>query len=97
MQAHQHAFIRSAHAESEPLTAAQRAALMALLKLTFESRRKMLRVSLRKLLDGGSVTAPPADVLTQRPEQLTPEDFLQLARTLFGEVGLHRAIRRQCE
>jgi len=71
--------------ESEPLTAAQRAALLALLKLTFESRRKMLRVSLKRLLESGAVARPDDDVLTLRPEQLSPSEFLGLARTLFGD------------
>ena len=62
-----------------------RSQLLALLKLTFESRRKMLRVSLKRLLESGAVARPDDDVLTLRPEQLSPSEFLGLARTLFGD------------
>ena len=71
--------------ENEPLTLAQRAAILSVLKLTFESRRKMLRVSLRPWLDKELVTAPSSDVLALRPEQCSPHDFLALTRTLFGD------------
>lgn len=71
--------------ETEPLSAQQRAALLGLLKLTFESRRKMLRVSLRALLEAGAVHSPPAEFLTKRPEQLEPAAWLELARGLLGE------------
>ena len=68
-----------------PLTEPQRASLLALLKLTFEARRKMLRVSLKPLLESGAVNAPPERFLTMRPEQLEPLEWLELARGLFGD------------
>ena len=71
--------------ESTPLTEAQRASVLALLKMTFEMRRKMLRVSLRPLLESGAVRRPPEAFLTMRPEQLAPADWLDLARALFGD------------
>jgi len=72
--------------ETEACTPSQRAALLALLKLTFEMRRKMLRKSLRPLLDTGEyIERPPADLLAQRPEELDPATWLALARMLFGE------------
>jgi len=71
--------------ETEPLSPTQRAALLALLKMTFEGRRKMLRVSLKKLLASGAVGLPDDELLTRRPEQLAPAEFLALGRTLFGD------------
>ena len=71
--------------EEEALSPAQRASLLGLLKLTFETRRKMLRVSLKKLLASGAVARPPEEFLTLRPEQLSPSQWLQLARSLFGD------------
>lgn len=71
--------------EEAALTQAQRAALLGLLKLTFEHRRKMLRVSLKKLLASGDVRSPPEHFLTMRPEQLAPAQWLELARALFGD------------
>ncbi|KAL1499408.1 hypothetical protein AB1Y20_011613 [Prymnesium parvum] len=62
----------------------QREKVLALLKLTFEHRRKMLRVTLKKLLPDAA-TAPPDDLLAKRPEQLEPQDFLVLADFIFGE------------
>ena len=52
-------------------------------KATFGQRRKMLRVSLRQLLD----QQPPAeffqqDIMTQRPEQLTIAEFVKLVNSL---------------
>ena len=71
--------------EAEPLTLAQRSALLSVLKATFEARRKMLRVSLRRWIEVGLVMPPPEHMLTKRPEQLSPEQFLQLTRALFGD------------
>ena len=71
--------------ETEALTRNQRAALLGLLKVTFEARRKMLRVSLRKLVETGAVPPPPDEFLTKRPEQLRPAEWMELARALFGD------------
>ncbi|MBR1594270.1 MAG: 16S rRNA (adenine(1518)-N(6)/adenine(1519)-N(6))-dimethyltransferase RsmA [Alloprevotella sp.] len=61
--------------------------LRRIVKGTFQQRRKMLRVSLRPLLgqlypnrDFSALLASPE--LTRRPEQLSVEDFIQLARCL---------------
>lgn len=70
---------------SAPMSPARRADLLALLKLTFESRRKMLRTSLKPLLLGEQYVDRPTDAtLAQRPEQLEPAAWLELAETLFG-------------
>jgi 16S rRNA (adenine1518-N6/adenine1519-N6)-dimethyltransferase len=75
--------------EQEPLTPTQRATVLGLCKLTFEHRRKMLRVSLRRLLEvgeqTGAVRRPPDHFLTMRPEQLAPAQWLELARSIFGD------------
>lgn len=71
--------------EEAPLTPTQRAALLGLLKVTFEQRRKMLRVSLKKLLETGAIDPPPDEMLTRRPEQLTPREWMELARACFGD------------
>ena len=109
--------------EDEPLTPSQRAAILGLLKVTFEVRRKMLRVSLRKMIEtgtraashlllsagthtlslsrllsfaythihtntslhAGAIQPPPDEFLTKRPEQLSPSEWLVLARSCFGD------------
>jgi len=68
-----------------PLSAAQRSQLLALLKVAFEQRRKMLRQTLKPLLSSGSTSAPPPEWLTLRPEQLSPTQFVELAATIFGD------------
>ena len=67
-----------------PLSKRERERLMALLKLVFEQRRKMLRHTLKPLLEQ-AVIPPPAAMLQMRPEQLSPSDFLDLAAMVFGE------------
>jgi 16S rRNA A1518/A1519 N6-dimethyltransferase RsmA/KsgA/DIM1 with predicted DNA glycosylase/AP lyase activity len=58
--------------------------LRAVVRGTFGKRRKTLRNSLRYLADAGTVPAaslPGSPVpLDLRPEQLSPEDFISLAR-----------------
>ena len=71
--------------ERDPLSPAQRAALLGILKLTFEARRKMLRVSLRRVIESGDVRPPPDEFLTKRPEQLSPSQWLELARSMLGD------------
>lgn len=73
-----------AHCNGLHLSAAQRSQLLALLKVTFEQRRKMLRQTLKPLL-ATAVSAPPAEWLTKRPEQLSPAQFVELASALFGD------------
>uniref|UniRef100_A0A7S3SW06 rRNA adenine N(6)-methyltransferase n=1 Tax=Emiliania huxleyi TaxID=2903 RepID=A0A7S3SW06_EMIHU len=67
-----------------PLSAAQRSQLLGLLKLAFEQRRKMLRVTLKPLL-AAAKEPPPEEMLRLRPEQLEPAQFVQLAAMLFGD------------
>ena len=45
----------------------------------------MLRASLRPWIERGLVGPPPDHMLTLRPEQLEPKDFLTLTRALFGD------------
>lgn len=53
-------------------------------KTTFQQRRKMLRVSLRPLLDGAKPQTDCFDeqLLTRRPETLSVEEFADLANRL---------------
>jgi len=53
----------------------------------FRQRRKMLRASLREMLEQepGCQSALPEKWATLRPEQLTPVDFISLTADLFGE------------
>jgi len=67
-----------------PLSPAQRTQLLALVKITFEQRRKMLRQSLKKYLPNAA-TQPPDELLSLRPEQLEPIQFVELAEMLFGD------------
>jgi len=69
---------------SEPFSAAQRSQLLALLKMAFEQRRKMMRQTLKKLLPDAAVT-PPESWLNLRPEQMPPEQFVELAGMIFGD------------
>jgi len=51
----------------------------------FRQRRKMMRASLREMIEAEGLTLPER-WSTLRPEQLQPEDFLQLTADLFGEI-----------
>ena len=56
-------------------------------KATFNQRRKMLRVSLRQLLDRESpLFTLRADLLTLRPEQLTISQFVELTNLVADEL-----------
>ena len=54
----------------------------------FRQRRKMLRASLREMLEQelGGAAALPEKWTTLRPEQLKPVDFINLTADLYGEV-----------
>ena len=52
-------------------------------KATFGQRRKMLRVSLRQLLQ----TLPQQDMMTRRPEQLTIEEFVELTNMVESQIS----------
>ena len=51
-------------------------------KATFNQRRKMLRVSLRQLLNDPQALQLTPDFLTKRPEQLSHEEFVQLTNAV---------------
>lgn len=57
----------------------------------FQQRRKMMRQSLKDLLEQENLTLPP-QWGTLRPEQLTPPQFLELTAALFGEVSNERDV-----
>ena len=65
-------------------SATQREQLLALLKRTFEQRRKMLRQTLKPLL-ADAATPIPDDWLTKRPEQLSPLEWVELSSMVFGD------------
>ena len=65
-------------------SATQREQLMALLKRTFEQRRKMLRQTLKPLL-ADAATPIPDEWLTKRPEQLSPLEWVELSSMVFGD------------
>ena len=56
-------------------------------KTTFNQRRKMLRVSLRQLLQDPLSLNLPAEFLTKRPEQLTHEEFVILTNAVAEKTG----------
>ena len=58
-------------------------------KTTFNQRRKMLRVSLRQLFDAQHPASPAffeQDMMTQRPEQLSIAQFVELTNLVEKEV-----------
>ena len=57
-------------------------------KTVFNQRRKMLRVSMRPLFAGHSVTDGffAHDVMTRRPEQLTIDEFVELTNMVDAEL-----------
>lgn len=56
---------------------------------SFQHRRKMLRQSLKELLKGSDclVTELPEKWATKRPEQLSPEQFIELTRDIYGVLS----------
>ena len=59
-----------------------------LVKTVFNQRRKMLRVSLRPLFDGGALpeTLLDDDIMTMRPEQLSVERFVELTNLVAAYI-----------
>ena len=57
--------------------------LRTLLRAAFQQRRKMLRQSLKAVLSQHACTLDES-VGTKRPEQLTPAEFVELTRHIFG-------------
>ncbi len=58
-----------------------------IVKSTFNQRRKMLRVSLRQLLQDPLSLPVPPDFLTKRPEQLTHEEFVLLTNAVHSSCA----------
>lgn len=58
-------------------------AYIKVVKTGFNQRRKMLRVSLKSILPLGSEV--PEHFSTQRPEQLSPQEFVELTNALFPQ------------
>eukprot|EP01040_Poterioochromonas_malhamensis_P005807 gene5807-6247_t len=58
--------------------------LRRVLSQSFQKRRKMLRTSLKEMLEQEGLTLP-LKWHERRPESLTPEEFLHLTRELFGD------------
>ncbi|MBO4851035.1 MAG: 16S rRNA (adenine(1518)-N(6)/adenine(1519)-N(6))-dimethyltransferase RsmA [Prevotella sp.] len=58
-------------------------------KTVFNQRRKMLRVSLRQLFPGGQASPGffESDIMTQRPEQLSIQEFVELTNRVEGEFS----------
>ncbi|CAM9910691.1 unnamed protein product, partial [Phaeothamnion confervicola] len=56
--------------------------LRLVLGTAFQQRRKMLRQSLRGVVPAGREL--PAEFAARRPEQLTPDEFVELTARLFG-------------
>ncbi len=59
-----------------------------IVKAVFNQRRKMLRVSLRQVLDGLVPSAPfwENELMTKRPEQLTIRQFVELTNAVAAEL-----------
>ena len=74
-------------------SATQREQLLALLKRTFEQRRKMLRQTLKPLL-ADAATPIPDEWLTKRPEQLSPLEWVSPAR--WSSATAPTAATRRC-
>lgn len=68
--------------KEKPLNAEQISKVEKLTALAFGQRRKMVRQSLKSLPDLESKCAVAGISLTDRPEQITPEQFLKLAEQL---------------
>jgi 16S rRNA (adenine1518-N6/adenine1519-N6)-dimethyltransferase len=58
-------------------------------KTVFNQRRKMLRVSLRQLFPGGQASPGffESDIMTQRPEQLSIQEFVELTNRVEEELA----------
>lgn len=67
---------------TQPLTAKEIANLEKLTARCFSMRRKMIRQSLKAIKNLDSVCAETGIIPTMRPEEITPEQFLQLMRRI---------------
>ena len=67
--------------ENRDLFPVQPAKLRTVLNTAFRQRRKMLRQSLKSILNGKPC---PEEFATKRPEELKPEEFLELTALIFG-------------
>jgi len=55
------------------------------IKTSFNQRRKTIRNSVKSLVPLGMATLPDSRLLSQRPEQLSVEEFVQLTKLIFPE------------
>lgn len=69
----------------QPLTSKEIEAIEKLTSQTFSMRRKMIRQSLKNISNLDSICNEIGILPTMRPEELTPEQFLALARKLYLE------------
>ena len=69
--------------------------LRRVITTAFRQRRKMMRQSLKELLRADELSLPDRWG-TLRPEQLRPEEFLQLTVDLYGECGSSSSDRNLC-
>lgn len=67
--------------EERDLFPVQPAKLRTVLNTAFRQRRKMLRQSLKSILNGQTL---PEEFATRRPEELAPPEFLELTKAIFG-------------
>lgn len=63
-----------------PLFDVRASDLKQILNLSFQQRRKMLRQSLKPLFTSKGMKALPEEWATKRPEELAPEQFVDLTR-----------------
>jgi 16S rRNA (adenine1518-N6/adenine1519-N6)-dimethyltransferase len=64
--------------------------LRKVVTMAFRQRRKMMRASLRGLLESEGLTMPE-EWGTLRPEALAPPQFIQLTKDIYGEKGSEKS------
>ena len=69
--------------EEKPVFGVNECHLRTVLRGAFQMRRKMLRQSLKKILNEKEMTLPD-EWGTMRPEALTPQQFVELTKMIFG-------------
>ena len=73
--------------DGDPLEGVDPADLRTVLNAAFQQRRKMLRGSLKGLINSVGGQPLPEEWGKSRPEELDPRAFLALTRMVFGERG----------
>lgn len=77
-------FVRFSFDSARNFSANFESKLRQVIRTSFNQRRKTLRNSLKNLLKQEGVESVQFD-LGLRPEQLSPDDFIELTREIFGE------------